>query len=980
MPHDPTDPEPPKESAPSPLLAERPRRSRGSDDASNTEHLNVTLRRIREAQRYREKHLNLSWERLASTPELAAALGKLTELQGLALSSNQLNTTPEFAAALGKLANLQALGLWDNQLTTTTELAVALGKLTKLQTLGLWDNRLTTTIELATALGKLTELQTLGLGVNQLILTHELAEGLGRLTKLQTLGFSCNRLTSTPKLAAALGKLSKLQVLILYGNQLTSSPELAAALGELVELRTLDLHRNQLTSTPQLAAALEKLTKLTRLNLSDNPDLEVPAEELGSDNPARIIRAIREVAARARRAKPEFKVVILGQGRIGKTQLRRRLMGLDPIEGDDPTHSFEWQQLPGTITKPGAGEPGAVHVFDFGGQDRLQASHRFFLSTRRTIYLIGVPMTKTVEQSRLAHWLLFVEDLAEQAARAEAIKAVERAGAHRGADDFEGLLNAARASNPRPPIIVVVTRSHDEKLSRKIDVERVRALCKERATLIEGYDSFGPSEAQAVASAREVLGAIKTAACSDHPAMTSVWTEQYNKEGLAHREQIKKEFGFDPTGLNPNPPRRLMTVDEYLRDICGIGHTVVTSRRGEAYERAMDALRLLRDLGFVHWLGESNELPATAEHLRRVIYSPAWIRTPVYNVLWAEDASSEPLAAARLRQLIRKGSNLTEQEVEDITALMVGCELIFEMQDERGVRRYLVPDRLPPGDAGRLIADDKSFLTGERGFRMSLEFAPDNLMPRLIGRLFARRGYRCSDMTRQSLRVEYQEPRAAMRIDLDQTRAILRVGITADDAGCSKLLATLRADLEEILRPREIDDFKPLTAQSIKISEKKQSLIRERPDFWSAVCPDVIDGETADALADWMTLCDSELDNMPWQLGVLAGIACARDPSLIPIMSANAGRNAPFIKKLISAASKWSKISGVPSSWLKVIETIAPSDSESRTARYETTDKTWEQARKKLSKPHKWLEPRTGRARERGKGQRPQDINSPLDE
>ena len=96
------------------------------------------------------------------TGNIPPALGRLTNLTGLALGYNHL--TGEISSELGMLSNLGSLSLSDNQLTG--EVPSELGTLSKLGTLHLEYNQLTGAIP--STLSKLTNLTRLSLQNNQL--------------------------------------------------------------------------------------------------------------------------------------------------------------------------------------------------------------------------------------------------------------------------------------------------------------------------------------------------------------------------------------------------------------------------------------------------------------------------------------------------------------------------------------------------------------------------------------------------------------------------------------------------------------------------------------------------------------------------------------------------------------------------------------------------------------------------------------------
>jgi internalin A len=254
------------------------------------------------------------------------------------------------------------------------------------------------------SMGQLTGLQGLNLSRNQLT---TLPEWLGYLTGLQFLNLSDNWLTSLPK---SLSHLRGLRLLDLSNNRLTSLPE---SLGLLFGLEILYLSMNQLTS---LRGSLRQLTSLEQLYLHDNEALGLPPEVLGpsrrdvelrdkSPTPA---AAILDYYFRTRQeARPllEAKLILVGFGEVGKTCLVNRLVH-DRFEKNAPeTKGIQITQWP--LRLP-AGENIRLHVWDFGGQEIMHATHQFFL-TRRSLYLLVLNGRQGQEEHDADYWLSLIQ-------------------------------------------------------------------------------------------------------------------------------------------------------------------------------------------------------------------------------------------------------------------------------------------------------------------------------------------------------------------------------------------------------------------------------------------------------------------------------------------------------------------------------------------------------------------------------------------
>ncbi len=79
----------------------------------------------------------------------------------------------------------------------------------------------------------------------------------------------------------------------------------------------------------------------------------------------------------------ELKVIFLGEGASGKTSLIRRLRKKDFNPKENQTHGIRIRKTPFDID----GETVDAHLWDFGGQEVMHATHQFFLS-QRCIYVL----------------------------------------------------------------------------------------------------------------------------------------------------------------------------------------------------------------------------------------------------------------------------------------------------------------------------------------------------------------------------------------------------------------------------------------------------------------------------------------------------------------------------------------------------------------------------------------------------------------
>ena len=320
--------------------------------------------------------LDLRGRKLSSLP---AEIGQLTTIKKMRLAGNRLTRLP---SEIGALTNLRQLDIDGNQLT---ELPAEIGQLTKLDTLWASGNELTW---LPPEIGQLTSLQKLWMTDNKL---SSLPREIGSLAILDTMDLSRNRLTSLPP---EIGELINLQTLRLSGNQLDALP---AEIGQLGNLVQLDLDSNQLTSLPwQLA---DRLTVGLQLKVNSNP-LDGSLPEVVARGAVALATYLQSLENAVRQY--DAKLLLVGEGNVGKTSLVAALAGAPFIEGRNTTHGIEISPI--KFRHPSHDIDMTLRAWDFGGQDVYRVTHQFFLS-RRGLYIVVWNPREGQGQGQVVDWL-----------------------------------------------------------------------------------------------------------------------------------------------------------------------------------------------------------------------------------------------------------------------------------------------------------------------------------------------------------------------------------------------------------------------------------------------------------------------------------------------------------------------------------------------------------------------------------------------
>ncbi|MBW4527170.1 MAG: leucine-rich repeat domain-containing protein [Phormidium tanganyikae FI6-MK23] len=315
--------------------------------------------------------------------ELPEAIASLSQLQLLSLTNNQLTELPK---AIASLSQLQSLYLTNNQLT---ELPEVVASLSQLQELYLDNNQLT---ELPEAIASLSQLQLLSLTNNQLT---ELPEAIASLSQLQLLSLTNNQLTELPE---AIASLSQLQLLFLANNQLTELPEVVASLSQ---LQLLDLNNNQLTELPEAIASLSQLQSLFLHNNPLNPDLTA-ANEQGIEAVMQYLRA----KAEGKVTLNEAKLILVGEGEVGKSCLLGALRGDEWVDGRPTTHGIEIK--PVIVADSKRSTEFTLNGWDFGGQQIYRPTHQLFFSPS-AIYLVVWKPREGSQQGFVKEWITLIQ-------------------------------------------------------------------------------------------------------------------------------------------------------------------------------------------------------------------------------------------------------------------------------------------------------------------------------------------------------------------------------------------------------------------------------------------------------------------------------------------------------------------------------------------------------------------------------------------
>jgi internalin A len=394
--------------------------------------------------------LNLSVNQIKAIPD---TIGNLDNLSQLFLNGNQITEIPK---AIATLDNLTMLDITCNEITMIPD---EIAQLANLTTLSLWGNQITT---IPDEIAQLANLTALNLSSNQIT---SIPDEIAQLANLTTLYLFNNQIKAIPD---AISNLTNLTTLSLSSNQITTIPD---SITQLTNLTNLDLRSNQITAIPD---AIEHLIKLEKLDLRGNP-LPISPEILGSFDKVGSVEDIFNYLRllRSGEVKPlnEAKLLLIGQGSVGKTSLMERLIRDQYDKNQAQTDGLNVETWNVEVNSKDI----RLNVWDFGGQEIYHATHQFFL-TKRSLYLLVCNCRTSEEENRIEYWLKLIESFGGKSP-------VIIVGNKKDEQPFDINRKALREKYPNIQAIIETSCSKNEGID-----ELRAAILKEVGNLKEVYD------------------------------------------------------------------------------------------------------------------------------------------------------------------------------------------------------------------------------------------------------------------------------------------------------------------------------------------------------------------------------------------------------------------------------------------------------------------------------------------------------------
>lgn len=204
-----------------------------------------------------------------------------------------------------------------------------------------------------------------------------------------------------PTLSEDFLRLKNLKEIYFPGSGLEKLPE---GFGNSNKLIRLYLTSSGISSLPR---SLGNAENLEYISITNTPLAEKIPPEILKQSAKEIVRYVLDLQSNSEKTYfNEAKMLIVGQGSVGKTSVLKRLLYNTytmekSTEGIDISNwSFDAKH-----------QTYRLNVWDFGGQEIYHATHQFFL-TKRSVYLLVWDALAEEEYGRLDYWLKTIQSFA----------------------------------------------------------------------------------------------------------------------------------------------------------------------------------------------------------------------------------------------------------------------------------------------------------------------------------------------------------------------------------------------------------------------------------------------------------------------------------------------------------------------------------------------------------------------------------------
>ncbi|MEY8338171.1 COR domain-containing protein [Lachnospiraceae bacterium 62-35] len=333
----------------------------------------------------------IEWIAVTSVEKLQQVIDKAEQEKWETLGL-RINNFQEIPAEIGKLINVKHLHI--NKHSTNNKSILLPPEIGNLKQLEVFDAYGCDMVDLPEEFGRLMNLKSVNLNHNNFtVFPKEILS----LEKLESLAIDFNFKTLPDEIC----NLVHLKYLYFPKANISYLPD---DIGNLQELEVLCIWGTKVNRLPD---SCQKLKKIKSLYLTKSIFEKIIPPEIISQSPLEVINYIVRYQNDTKKIEVnESKMLIVGQGGVGKTCLLNRLKN----DKYDETVSTE-----GIAIEPWEfeieGKKYKLNTWDFGGQEIYHATHQFFL-TNRSLYIFVWDARQEEEYGRIDYWLHTIESFA----------------------------------------------------------------------------------------------------------------------------------------------------------------------------------------------------------------------------------------------------------------------------------------------------------------------------------------------------------------------------------------------------------------------------------------------------------------------------------------------------------------------------------------------------------------------------------------
>jgi GTPase SAR1 family protein len=200
----------------------------------------------------------------------------------------------------------------------------------------------------------------------------------------------------------------------------------------------------------------------------------------------------------------EAKLLLVGEGNVGKTSLINALRGQPFVEGRETTHGIEINTVEVVIKDPESVPTVRLRTWDFGGQEVYRITHQFFFSSR-SVYLVVWRPREGKDENAVESWINRIRLRVGQEAK------------------------------------VIVVATHGDERRAELDWESLR---QRFGAMLSGFSVVDNKSGNGIEQLREIVGAIAGALPQIGEPVNVQWKEA--RDALLSRTETHiKRSTFD---------------------------------------------------------------------------------------------------------------------------------------------------------------------------------------------------------------------------------------------------------------------------------------------------------------------------------------------------------------------------------------------------------------------------------------------------